>query len=442
MLRTRAAGAPVLLVLDDLHNAGLATLEQLHLLARTLRARGRCWSWRRCAPPRAPRRCAGSSRWPNGSTLGPLDDDAVHRARRRGRARRPGRRASRSAPAGTRCPSSRSLRAISAGETGVPASLTAAVLGRVGRLAAPEQELVRAACVLGASFEPATVAAAARDPDRRPRSAAPPCWSTRGWSWRPGASYEFANDLVQEVLYASTPEPTRYAYHRLAMDLLADRPETAAAHAAACGEQHRAAQAWLVRPRHAAAARFAASRRRADPGPRAGGGPADRTTSRWSGRCCCELAGQRETLGRYGDAVDDFTAALDIAPAHGCGGAGDARAPRAGRRRAGGAGSADGQLRPAPGGRRCGSPRGSATTRRPPRSWPGWRSCGATGMDFLTGREYGLAAVAGGPAQRRRHGAAARAGRPEDHVRVRRRPGRAAPRSRPSWTRSPAAPAT
>ena len=39
-----------------------------------------------------------------------------------------------------------------------------------------------------------------------------------------GGAYEFANDLVQEVLYATTPEPTRMQYHRAAADLLADRP--------------------------------------------------------------------------------------------------------------------------------------------------------------------------------------------------------------------------
>ena len=66
VLRTRAAGAPVLLVLDDLHHAGLATIEQAAPAGQEPPGARPCWSWRRCAPPRARRRCAGSSRWPNG----------------------------------------------------------------------------------------------------------------------------------------------------------------------------------------------------------------------------------------------------------------------------------------------------------------------------------------------------------------------------------------
>jgi predicted ATPase len=59
-------------------------------------------------------------------------------------------------------------------------------------------------------------------------------------------TYEFANDLVQEVIYASTPAPTRLAYHRRAADLLADQPESVAAHAAAAQDWPRAARAYLL----------------------------------------------------------------------------------------------------------------------------------------------------------------------------------------------------
>ena len=57
-----------------------------------------------------------------------------------------------------------------------------------------------------------------------------------------GRAYEFANDLIQEVLYTSTPAPTRIAHHLRAADLLA-APEAVAAHAAA------AARATGRRPR-------------------------------------------------------------------------------------------------------------------------------------------------------------------------------------------------
>ena len=60
-----------------------------------------------------------------------------------------------------------------------------------------------------------------------------------------GRDYEFANDLIREVLYASTPEPTRLAYHRRAADLLTGQPESLARHAAAAGDWLRAARAWL-----------------------------------------------------------------------------------------------------------------------------------------------------------------------------------------------------
>jgi len=57
--------------------------------------------------------------------------------------------------------------------------------------------------------------------------------------------YEFANDLIRDVLYASTPEPTRLAHHRRAADLLTGQPESLARHAAAAGDWLRAGRAWL-----------------------------------------------------------------------------------------------------------------------------------------------------------------------------------------------------
>ena len=73
-----------------------------------------------------------------------------------------------------------------------------------------------------------------------------------------GRDYEFANDLIREVLYASTPEPTRLAHHRRAADLLTGQPESLARHAAAAGDWLRAARAWL-RAGQDAMGRFAAS---------------------------------------------------------------------------------------------------------------------------------------------------------------------------------------
>ena len=61
-----------------------------------------------------------------------------------------------------------------------------------------------------------------------------------------GRHYEFANELIREVLYATTPEPTRLAFHHQAADLLTAQPEALARHAAAIGDWPRAARALLV----------------------------------------------------------------------------------------------------------------------------------------------------------------------------------------------------
>jgi tetratricopeptide (TPR) repeat protein len=66
-----------------------------------------------------------------------------------------------------------------------------------------------------------------------------------------GRNYEFANDVLREVVYATTPEPTRLAHHLRAVDLLADRPEQVAVHAMAIEDWPRAARAWLVAAQHA-----------------------------------------------------------------------------------------------------------------------------------------------------------------------------------------------
>jgi len=60
-----------------------------------------------------------------------------------------------------------------------------------------------------------------------------------------GRDFEFANDLIREALYATTPEPIRLAYHRRAADLLTSQPESLARHAAAAGDWPRAARALL-----------------------------------------------------------------------------------------------------------------------------------------------------------------------------------------------------
>ena len=59
-------------------------------------------------------------------------------------------------------------------------------------------------------------------------------------------SYEFANDLLHEVLYATTPAPARRLHHRRAADVLTASPEAVGAHAAAVQDWPRAGRALLL----------------------------------------------------------------------------------------------------------------------------------------------------------------------------------------------------
>jgi tetratricopeptide (TPR) repeat protein len=137
------------------------------------------------------------------------------------------------------------LRALAAGSTGLPASLQAAVLNRVRPLGRENAELLRAAAVLGGAFDPATLAALLGITVPMAVSRCERALTARLLVVA-GREYEFAHDLVREVLYANSPVPTRIAYHRRAADLLTDRPEAVGAHAAAAGDVQRAGRAWLL----------------------------------------------------------------------------------------------------------------------------------------------------------------------------------------------------
>jgi tetratricopeptide (TPR) repeat protein len=137
------------------------------------------------------------------------------------------------------------LRALAAGDTGVPGSLRDAVQARLHRTGTAAETLLRAASVLGPAVDPLTLASLL---DLAPAGALELCEQARQARLlvARGADYEFANDLIQEVLYATTPEPARIALHRRAADLLTGQPEALARHAAAAGDWRRAARAWLI----------------------------------------------------------------------------------------------------------------------------------------------------------------------------------------------------
>jgi DNA-binding SARP family transcriptional activator len=254
-LRGLAERNPVLLLVDDLQYAGQSTVELMHFLGRepagtrllvvaTVRADNDAQIDAALAP--VARRVE----------VGPLDADAVAQlARAAGRHELAGRILERTR--GHTLFVVEVLRALASGQEGVPESLRTAVQARVRRAGPPVEALLRAAAVLGNTVDPLTLGAML---DLVPAAALEQCEAALGARLLvvSGRDYEFANDLIRDVLYASTPEPTRLAYHRRAADLLTGQPESLARHAAAAGDWLRAGRAWL-RAAEDATRRYAAS---------------------------------------------------------------------------------------------------------------------------------------------------------------------------------------
>ncbi len=127
----------------------------------------------------------------------------------------------------------------------MPESLRSAVQARVRRTGPAAEALLRGRAVLGAAVDPLILGELL---DLTPAAAVERCEQALAARLLvvSGRDYEFANDLIREVMYATTPEPTRLAYHRRAADLLTGQPEALARHAAAAGDWPRAARAWLL----------------------------------------------------------------------------------------------------------------------------------------------------------------------------------------------------
>jgi DNA-binding SARP family transcriptional activator len=306
-LRRLSRGGPVLLVLDDLHNAGVATIELLHYLGRHA-ADARLLTIATVRSEEGRRGLAALAPVAERVDLGPLDTRAIarlaadagqeaHVAQIEGRTR------------GHTLFVVEILRGLAAGEQGVPSTLRESVLGRVGRAGSQAEELLRAAAVLGASFAPPTVAGllgielaeATRRCDR--------LLATR-LTVVAGRAYEFANDLVQEVLYETTPEPTRLAYHARAADLLVDNPEAVARHAEAAGDDRRAARAWLSAGQ-LAARRYASTDADALFG-RAVAAATRADDAELLGRAHLGRGRVRETMFRFADALRDTETAVRL----------------------------------------------------------------------------------------------------------------------------------
>lgn len=143
-----------------------------------------------------------------------------------------------------------SLQSLASGTTGVPENIAGAVAGQLALLPPESAELASAASVLGTRVVPRVLAGLVRRPEVDVVLTCEHLVRT-GLMARAGESYDFANDLVQEVVLGTVPRPLAIAYHRRAADLVADRPEQMAHHAHQAGELGRAARGYLEAGREA-----------------------------------------------------------------------------------------------------------------------------------------------------------------------------------------------
>ncbi|MBB2894288.1 AAA family ATPase [Flexivirga oryzae] len=136
------------------------------------------------------------------------------------------------------------LRALASGSDGTPEDLTAAVRAQLRPLDPTVARAATAASVLGTLVEPPLLAALL---GRAEADVVESCEQlvAAGLFVPTGARYEFVNDLVQEAVARTLPEPLAVAHHRRAIGLLSARPERMAHHAHEAGEPQRAAAGYL-----------------------------------------------------------------------------------------------------------------------------------------------------------------------------------------------------
>jgi DNA-binding SARP family transcriptional activator/tetratricopeptide (TPR) repeat protein len=255
LLRSLGAATPVLLLLDDLHNAGTTTVEAVRYL-------GRHSASARLLVVATVRSEEGQLVLAALGDVGSVVEPAVLSARAVGQLAAAAGLGDQAAAIARRTGGhpffvAEVLRSLAAGQESVPDTLQSAVLGRVERAGPGVNRLLRAAAVLSAEVDPSAVAALVGVTEDEAAARCEDAMAARLITVS-GRAYEFVNDLVREVLYSSTPAPTRVAWHRRAADLAGENYESMARHAEAAGETARAARAWLLAA-ETAFARFAAS---------------------------------------------------------------------------------------------------------------------------------------------------------------------------------------
>jgi DNA-binding SARP family transcriptional activator/predicted ATPase len=297
-----AERAPVLLVVDDLQYAGQSTAEFIHYLGRHVPG-SRLLVVVTVRAEHDQELGAALASVASRVEVGPLSPAAVEQL---------AREAGQGALAGPILQRTRGhtlfvvevLRALAGGDLGIPESLRSAVRARVRRTGATTETLLRAASVLGAAIDPLTLGELLQ---LTPATAVERCEQALQARLLTvsGRDYEFANDLIREVLYATTPEPTRLAYHRRAADLLTSQPEALARHAAAAQDWPRAARAWLLAAddamrRYAASDAITLSTQAIDAADRGGDAEAHARALIVRGRA-------REAVGAHVTALTDLT---------------------------------------------------------------------------------------------------------------------------------------
>jgi DNA-binding SARP family transcriptional activator len=253
-VRGLAAQRPLLLVVDDLQLAGASTLELLHFLLRRL-AGDRVLVLATVRAEEGAEALATLADVSRVLELGPLTAAAVAELARRFGV--PGLAAPvQERTRGHTLFAVESLRAAAEGggdRAAVPATLRDAVLGRVRRAGPEVETLLRAAVVAGNVLDLEVVAALLNQTVEATAALAERALAARLLvEDDTGSGYELVNDLVREVLYRTSPRPTRVARHRRLAGLLAARPEAAAGHAAAAGDWAAAAAAWMAAATRAA----------------------------------------------------------------------------------------------------------------------------------------------------------------------------------------------
>ena len=313
LLRGWSARQPLLVFLDDLHQAGSSTIELLHYLQRHV-AGGRLLVVATLRIEEGAEVVRTLEEVAHRIDLGPLSDDAVAEL-----ARSAG--ASEMTPRILALTRGHTLSVIETlhaleeadadlAEPPVPESLRVAVLHRLERAGSHVEELLRGAAILGSTFDVEAVGSlldlAAEEIIDRVGHAI-----TARLLVEDGPMFAFSNDLMREIVYETTPRPVRVSRHRRAARLFASQPEAMAMHASAAQDWPQALEAWLEAA--ATAAGRYANRDAEQLLARAIEAAESAGDQAGAARARLARGEVREVLGDYTRAFQDLEAAADLA---------------------------------------------------------------------------------------------------------------------------------